>query len=193
MGDFITKQCSISGCSTRGKIRRGMCATHYSRWYRTGDPLTDGRVVSRDIAFSNFTEWVEGCLVWVGSKLESGYGQIRVGEKMMLAHRFSWEKEHGSIPAGMVIDHICHNPSCVNIDHLRLASVSQNNSYRSGATESNKSSGVRNVYKARDKWRVVIQKNGKAYRFGVYDTVQEAADVAARERGIMFGEFAGRA
>lgn len=193
MIEVITKQCSIHGCDRTGKIRRGMCATHYSRWYRTGDPITDGRFVPREVAFSNFTKWVEDCLIWTGSKVDAGYGQIRVGRKMMLAHRYSWERTHGRIPDGLVIDHICHNPSCVNIDHLRIASVSQNSSHRSGATKDNKSSGIRNVYRSRHKWRVVIQKDGKAHRFGVYESVEEAARVANRERNRLFGAFSGKA
>ena len=32
--------CSVEGCDIGGKLRRGWCATHYSRWKRTGDVAT---------------------------------------------------------------------------------------------------------------------------------------------------------
>ena len=39
MGAFIPRgQCSIPGCAAP-HYAQGYCATHYGRWYRTGDPL----------------------------------------------------------------------------------------------------------------------------------------------------------
>ena len=40
----------------------------------------------------------------------------------MLAHRWAWEHEHGRIPEGLVIHHVCENKWCVNVDHLQLMS-----------------------------------------------------------------------
>lgn len=39
-----TSVCSIPDCPRGGKLSRGMCATHYARWQRRGDPYAaDGR------------------------------------------------------------------------------------------------------------------------------------------------------
>lgn len=33
-----TGVCVVDGCGKGGKLRRGLCNTHWQRWYRTGDP-----------------------------------------------------------------------------------------------------------------------------------------------------------
>ncbi len=71
----------------------------------------------------------DGCWIWIGTRTRMGYGQIwdlsRHGHAM--AHRVSWEIANGSpIPDGLVIDHLCRNPSCVRPDHLEVVTVSQN-------------------------------------------------------------------
>ncbi len=30
--------CAVPGCERGGKLRRGWCGTHYSRWWKTGEP-----------------------------------------------------------------------------------------------------------------------------------------------------------
>lgn len=61
-----------------------------------------------------------GCLLWLGSKNENGYGVTTIHSKRVLAHRLSWELENGPIPEGLVIDHLCRVTSCVNPKHLRV-------------------------------------------------------------------------
>ena len=34
------RNCSIPGCRKTGKVTRGWCLMHYTRWVRHGDPLT---------------------------------------------------------------------------------------------------------------------------------------------------------
>jgi hypothetical protein len=58
------------------------------------------------------------CWEWLAGKLPTGYGSFRVNGKSLYAHRFAWETLMGPIPAGLVLDHLCRNPSCVNPDHL---------------------------------------------------------------------------
>ena len=112
-------------------------------------------------------------------------------KKRVMAHRYAWERVNGPIPDGMLLDHTCWNKSCVNVDHLRLATKGENNSYRNAA-QANSTSGVRNVHAYQNQWRVVLQKNGKRIHYGLFSTIEEAAVVAEQARQELFGEFAGR-
>lgn len=42
------------------------------------------------------------------------------------AHRAAWTYWHGQIPDGMTVDHLCKQRVCVNPEHLRLLSNSEN-------------------------------------------------------------------
>lgn len=187
----MTKRtCLIDGCSNKVRTR-GWCEKHYYRWYRHGDPLITKSFTSPEESFSDRTEWRGDCLVWTGSKMAAGYGRIDVNGVRVLAHRYSWEKTNGTIPDNVEVDHKCHNKTCVNVEHLRLATISQNRSYLRGA-QRNSATGVRNVHPNGDKWRVRVKKHGKEYYFGIYDDIKEAAAVAEQARKDLFGDFAGR-
>jgi len=59
------------------------------------------------------------CWHWIGSKtVRGGYGQLSSNGRLLKAHRLSWEINLGVIPNGMMIRHLCHNPSCCNPSHL---------------------------------------------------------------------------
>ncbi len=63
-----------------------------------------------------------GCRIWIGVRNQEGYG--RFGQK--LAHRMAWERINGPIAPGLVIDHLCKNPACINLDHLDLVEQAVN-------------------------------------------------------------------
>jgi len=58
-----------------------------------------------------------GCWNWTGART-AGYGVIRIGGKQWRAHRWLFERINGPIPDGLVLDHLCRNPACVNPAHL---------------------------------------------------------------------------
>ena len=194
MQNTNTKTCTIENCEKSGPLVRGWCSMHYTRWKTTGDPLKVLRVLSKNPEEALLSKTIEkdGCILWTGAKTDNGYGLIRIEDKNVRVHRYVWEKHNGKIPNDLFIDHICHTVACCNIKHLRLATRDQNQAHRSGANQSNTTSGVRNVYKKYDRWIVVIMKDGKNRSFGVYDTIEEAAEVAEQARFELFGEFAGR-
>lgn len=71
------------------------------------------------------------CLEWQGARHKFGYGQFRVGNgtkrgKMIYAHRFAYELEHGPIPDGMEVLHTCDNPPCCRGSHLVLGTQMEN-------------------------------------------------------------------
>ena len=59
-----------------------------------------------------------GCWLWHGSGDELGYGRFWDGKRDVQAHRWAYEHFVGPIPDGLVIDHLCRVPACVNPDHL---------------------------------------------------------------------------
>lgn len=62
-------------------------------------------------------EKTEACWLWRGSG--KGYGEFRpTPSHRILAHRFSYQLLVGPIPQGLVIDHLCRVPRCVNPAHL---------------------------------------------------------------------------
>src|ERR1700743_2238118 len=68
-----------------------------------------------------------GCWNWTGSLTDAGYGRIRrKGFKEKLAHRILYEMVIGPIPAGLELDHICRNRSCVRPDHVEPVTHAEN-------------------------------------------------------------------
>lgn len=69
-----------------------------------------------------------GCWLWRGAMMTTGYPVMSLGarRKKMLAHRFAYEQLRGPIPAGLVLDHLCRTPACVNPDHLEAVRQREN-------------------------------------------------------------------
>lgn len=136
-------------------------------------------------AFEARTEWFDnGCLIWVGSRTKSGYGVIRVDGKNVYAHRYAYAQTNGTIPAGVKIDHMCHDKACVNKEHLRGVSNKQNLENRTGLDKTN-TSGYRGVYwhKGSSSWMVMIVHERKS-RSGGYCPPFELHVAAYRARAL---------
>lgn len=68
-----------------------------------------------------------GCWEWDGTRMQSGYGCLFENGKRQYAHRVSFERVHGEIPAGLVLDHLCRVRHCINPDHLEPVTRRVNN------------------------------------------------------------------
>lgn len=66
------------------------------------------------------------CIVWPYGKDEHGYGTIQYNGRGWKVHRLQYYLMVGDIPNGMVIMHMCDNPPCYNINHLKLGTVKDN-------------------------------------------------------------------
>jgi HNH endonuclease len=70
------------------------------------------------------------CWIWTGAiqpaseskrghgTTAGGYGRFHDGQRLVQAHRFSYELHVGPIPLGLVVDHLCGVRACVNPAHL---------------------------------------------------------------------------
>lgn len=80
--------------------------------------------------FWTFVDKTDTCWLWTGKLAGRGYGQVsaKVDGRwtMVYAHRVSYERHHGPIPAGMEVLHSCDVPNCVRPDHLSVGTRRQN-------------------------------------------------------------------
>ena len=189
------KTCSIEDCE-KPTLARGWCGAHYQRWRKHGDPLGGGeRFDTPEEAFLARTEplvW-SSCIVWTGGTHSAGYGSLRVNGRMVYAHRYAWEQINGPIPDGMFVDHACWERSCVNTDHLRLATRAQNNSNISGARRGRKHDLPRGVTPSGRGYRAQVKHNGANLYLGTFETPEAASIAAQNKRALLYSDFAGRA
>ena len=83
--------------------------------------------------FETFINKTDMCWIWIGSLQPNGYGQFWFKGRGWLAHRLMYLQCYGEIPEGYQIAHtpiICHNPACVNPDHLEAVSREVNMSHK---------------------------------------------------------------
>lgn len=68
------------------------------------------------------------CLLWPGHvRSQDGYGLFIWAVRpnvydRELAHRMAWRIEHGEIPDGVELHHLCGVKACINVDHLEALS-----------------------------------------------------------------------
>lgn len=126
--------CEIEGCDKPRK-GNGMCAAHWSANKRHGDPL-----YKRKINRGAIKNWIsdllatetDDCVIWPFYRdKDSGYGQMNIDNKRIIASRYICKQAHGD-PENEKLEtaHSCGNGhgGCVNPAHLRWATSKENNS-----------------------------------------------------------------
>lgn len=106
----------------------------------------------------------------VGCKMNNGYSVIRVGGKLLLAHRLAWLYVHGEWPQFQV-DHINGKRDDNRIENLRDATAqinSQNTRHGRGAT------GLLGAHIRDDHFRSSITVDGRLMNLGTFSTASEA-------------------
>jgi hypothetical protein len=129
------QRCSVFGCEKQAKIS-GYCQSHYSRWYRHGDPLA-GRTPQGTVR-----EWLEnvaipydgdGCLSFPFARMKSGHGHISErAHGTSLAHVYVARRVLGPKPDGHECCHSCGNGhlGCCTPKHLRWGTRAENTADR---------------------------------------------------------------
>jgi hypothetical protein len=127
----------------RQSLTRGRCRACYQRQVyalkKSGAFAAIAPASPQERLFSRAVPGRNGCIIWTGViNPKNGYGQISVDGKAAYAHRLAYQLFKGAIPAGLAIDHACHNRDaecpggncihhlCINPHHLDAVSYSEN-------------------------------------------------------------------
>ena len=83
-----------------------------------------------EVRFLNQINKTDDCWLWTG-RPSKGYGKLWIGrfgnyKKSMYAHRYSYERIHGTVPEGLELDHLCRTKLCVRPDHLEVVTHAEN-------------------------------------------------------------------
>jgi hypothetical protein len=126
--DPLPDACVIIGCDLP-PAARGMCQAHYVRARAGSTNVAPVARMSRTL-WERIGPRIEiddsGCWIWTGSKNSLGYGEISYRGSKWRAHRAAYTALVGPIPDGLVLDHLCRTPSCVNPAHLEPVTQAEN-------------------------------------------------------------------
>ena len=182
------RRCSFDGCD-RAFIAKGWCSGHYYQVCVKGrrpSPLKEIACrLSGDLGEAiraRSEPGPGGCRVWTAGRTTDGYGALKVDGRSQPAHRVAWCLANGPIPERLFVDHICGVRACVNVEHLRLATRAENNSYRVSVPRNN-TSGYLGVYQKRNgRWRGHVSIRGRRYYAPTCDTPEEVDEWLRRKR-----------
>lgn len=124
--------CSVPSCG-KHVIARGLCSTHYWRWWKHGDPMKLLKRQQGDAARFVFEQALnhagDDCLIWPFNRNCHGYAYVGIEGRKRIVSRMVCEIVHGE-PASpdMEAAHTCGRGAdgCVAPNHLRWATHIEN-------------------------------------------------------------------
>lgn len=113
-----------------------------------------------------------GCWNWNRSILPSGYGNVRIDNRLWTAHRIVWALHHNQDPPkGTVICHSCDNRRCINPAHLFIGSYKDNSQDSCSKGRNRKKLSPAQVKEIRSLSLAGMKGNALAKQFNVSSTL----------------------
>lgn len=103
------------GCGEKTTVYQGEPRRYIVGHCWRGVPRKPGpRHIAEDRGYSS------PCWIWQMHCSPKGYGMYthKIEGRSRAAHRVYWEREHGPVPDGLELDHLCGQRACVNPEHL---------------------------------------------------------------------------
>ena len=180
MSSFVRnagRMCSVDSCE-RPAHCKGMCQMHYLRLYKTSS--IEAKTPVDRLRSKYIVNVSTGCWDWLAYVNSDGYGMFKHKGMMTLAHKASYELLAQAVPDNFELDHICHNRKCVNPDHLRVVTHTENVWNRIKPVSSTGVVGV----SVRDsgKFRATLIRNGKVIFRKQFDSLSEASSAVKKAR-----------
>jgi hypothetical protein len=100
------------------------------------------------------------CLIWQGRPSAQGYARITENGVTKAAHVVIWEREHGPLPPGHELDHLCYQRMCVELSHLECVTKAENRS-RAGIRMMGAMAPAERSRQSRERWKArIVNGNG---------------------------------
>lgn len=199
------KACSVPSCG-RPRSGKHWCATHYMRWWKTGDVRADEPIresvgpspvsVCGGIALVRLSNGTVAVVSAEDSErvargrwhyMGRGYVVGDVDGRRVVLHRWLLDA-----PTGVLVDHANGDRLDNRRDNLRFASARQNTAHRTKPNKNN-SSGHRGVSwdRFRGRWLAKVMVDRKNVHVGRFERREDAVEAVRCARERHFGEFAG--
>jgi hypothetical protein len=130
------------------------------------------------------------CWIWIATPTQHGYGRFNIEGRRFLAHRLAFQLIKKETIEGLELDHICHRRSCVNPEHLRIATHADN--AHNAEIRRDNSSGFKCVTWdiTKNKWFAKIVHHGKQIYLGRFNNPEDAHRAYCEAARKLYGKFA---
>ncbi len=139
-------------------------------------------------------EGLSNCWIWTGANdgrlaTGEGYGKFHLDGKFIRSHRVAYQLVKGDIASGMLILHECDNPQCVNPDHLRQGTHTENMREKAAKGRCNISTEPRKERLTREEVLEIYQSTKPNRQLAREFDVSSVATIRNIKNGIAYNKY----